>query len=336
MKKLLPLFLLAATQLSSQSLVLTQAAFEPIIGDTSRHYAMDTSYYGNGLNVGLTGANTVWTYSNLITTTVVVTSAYADPTSVPSSSDYPGCTVVQKTGPLNTFYKSVSSPSVQTEFMGVQSSSLNMTFTNSAVNMRYPFAFGNTVTDAFSGSFTFSLSGAASGNATVTADGTGTLVIPGGTVYTNVLRVKSYQNTNFSVPFPPILGNMKQTNYSWYIAGQKFPVFAINYQSISIAGGSPTITAQAIGNKNNFIIGMNENLIDNSSVQFYPNPVTSELNLAASVSFSKQEVVIYSVTGQEIKRGAAGKIDCRELSSGIYIAELNTEKGIIRKKIIKD
>jgi hypothetical protein len=241
---------------------------------------------------------------------------------------------VQKTGPLNTYYKNASTPSIQTEFMGVTSSSLNMNLTNTAINMRYPFSFGSVITDAFSGNFTFSLSGTTSGNATVTADGTGTLIVPGGTVYPNVLRVKSYQSTAFSAF--PVSGSMKQTNYSWYIVGEKFPVMSINYQSFSIAGGSPTVSAQGLGNKNNFIIGMKEQQLDNSSVQFYPNPVSSELVMIANQTFLKQDVVIYAVTGQELKRSIVGKIDCSDLAKGIYIAELNTEKGVIRKKIIKE
>jgi hypothetical protein len=334
MKKLLPLFLLASLQSRSQSVSLTQAVFQPVIGDTSRHYVLDTSWYGSGLNAAFAGSNVLWEYSHMVTTSVVVTSAYVDPTSVPSASDYPGCSVVQKNGPLYTYYKNASTPSVQTEFMGVTSSSLNMNLTNTAVNMRYPFSFGSVITDAFSGSFTFSLSGTTSGNATVTADATGTLIIPGGTVYPNVLRVKSYQSTAFTAF--PISGSMKQTNYSWYISGQKFPVMTINYQSFSIAGGSPTLSAQGLGNKSNFIIGVKEQQLDNSSVQFYPNPVSSELVAMSTLAFLKQEVVIYSITGQELKRGTAGKIDCSDLTKGIYIAELNTDKGIIRKKIIKD
>ena len=333
MKKLLPFLLLTSLQVNSQSLILTQAFNQPMIGDTSRQYVLDTAYYVGGLNHALTGANTVWTYSNLVTTTVVTTFAIINPSTVPTNTDYPGAGYVEKAGTLNTFYKTVSSPSTQTEFMGITSTSLNMNLTNTAVNMRYPLAFGNVITDSFSGNFTFSLSGTASGNATVTADGTGTLVLPGGVTFTNVLRVKSYQNTDFNAII--ITGNMKQTSYTWYAASQKYPILTINYQTFSIAG-SPTISAQVLGNKNNFTIGMKENSFDNSLVKFYPNPISDELTVSALEPFLKQEVRIYNVTGQELKHGTAGKINCSDLSSGIYIAELSTEKGIIRKKIIKE
>jgi hypothetical protein len=98
MKKLLPLFLLASIQIRSQSVSLSQAAYQPVVGDTSRHYVLDTSWYGGGLNAALTGSNILWEYSHIVTTTAVVTSAYVDPTSVPSASDYPGCTGGAKNG----------------------------------------------------------------------------------------------------------------------------------------------------------------------------------------------------------------------------------------------
>lgn len=334
-KLLLSLSVFCALSTSAQSLILTKAAFEPIIGDTSRAYVVDTSYYTSGLNVGLTGANTLWTYSNLAASGNISMSAYVDPTAVPASSNYAGCTIVQKQGALNTFYKSVSSPSTQTEFQGINSSSITMNFSNTAVNMRYPFAFGNVITDNFGGSFTFSLSGSASGNATVIADGTGTLVLPNGVVFPNVLRVKSYQTTNFTALI--INGNIKQTTYSWYDASQKFPILSINYQTTSISGsGSPTISAQVLGNKNNFVIGLKEQELDPSAISLFPSPAGDLLKVDAG-ALKVNSIKLYNALGKEVMHSeAANELKLTTLSSGVYIVEIKTDKGLIRKKIIKE
>lgn len=336
MKKLL-LFIavICFSTAGAQSLVLTKAAFEPIVGDTNRAYVVDTSYYTSGLNVGLTGANTLWTYSNLLASGNIITSAYVDPTAVPASTNYAGCTIVQKQGALNTFYKSVNSPSVQTEFLGINSSSITMNFNNSAISMRYPFSFGDLISDNFSGSFTFSLSGTASGNATVVADGSGTLVLPNGVVFNNVLRVKSSQNTGFSALI--LTGTIKQINYSWYDASQKFPILSINYQSTSITGsGSPTVSAQVLGNKNNFVIGMNEQHLDPASVSVFPNPVSEELYVNAK-GLEINSIRIINSLGQEVMREEkTNRLSTTTLSPGIYMAEIKTDKGFICKKLVKE
>ena len=335
MKKLLPaLFLISFLNLDSQTFTLTQAFNEPVVSDTERVYVIDTSAYAGGLNVASTGANHVWTYTNLITTSNSVTSIYATTASVPSSSNYPGSTIAKKQGLINSFYKSVTSPSTQIEFMGISSASLTLNFSNTAILQKFPFAFGNSFTDNFSGTFTFSLSGTANGNATVTADGTGTLNLPDGLILNDVLRIKSYQSTNFTSGVIPV-GSLKQTVYTFYHASQKFPIFTIDYSTLT-AFGSPTLSAAITGNKNDFTVGLKENNNNIINSLFYPNPVTDILNIAVSPLHKPQEIKIYNQLGEVVFRSSfENKINIQELNAGIYFIELKTENGISRKKILK-
>ncbi len=336
MKKLLSgLLLFIFLTNNSQTLILTKAANEPVIGDTSRSLLIDTSAYVSGLNVSLTGGNTVWTYTNLVGTSNSLTSSYLSPASSPSPANYPGCTVVQKQGTLYSYFKSVTSPSTQLEFMGVTSNSLTMNFTNTAVFAKYPFTFGNTFTDSFSGSFTFSTSGTANGNATVTADGTGTLNIPDGT-FTNVLRVKSYQVINFSVGIFPA-GSLKQTVYNFYHATQKFPLLTIDYTTLTITGQTPSVTTQVSGNKNNFTVGLKENVINNLNAKLYPNPADNVLNVYIDDLAKAKEILIFNELGQKVYKSVfENKIDINTLPKGIYIIEIKTEQGSFRKKFVKE
>lgn len=340
MKKfLLAILFLSVAKIQSQSLILTQAAFEPIIGDTNRTWAIDTTAYGSGLNVASTGSSNVWNYASLNATSNGITSPYVNPSTIPSATAYAGCTVVQKQTALNTYYKSVSSPSPQVEFMGITSSSLTMNFTNTAVFARFPFAYNDVVTDNFAGNFSttvpFTISGTASGNATITADGAGTLIIPTGTL-NNVLRVKSYQNTNLNGGL--VNGNIKQTTYSFYHASQKFPVLSINYQTISITGaGSPTVSGQVLGNKNNFVVGVGENSINSFNYAVYPNPVTDVLNLSIDQSTEPRSLKVINQIGQTVYAGDySAKVDVSQLNTGIYIIEVSTLKGVARKKFMKE
>ncbi|MCW3077894.1 MAG: C-terminal target protein [Bacteroidetes bacterium] len=339
MKKLLPAILLILSLKNySQNFVLTQAAYEPAIGDTSRNYDLDTTAFTTGLMTNITGSNAVWNYQSLVTNTAIITSAYVSPSAVSSSTDYPGCTFVQKQGGLNNFFKSVTSPTTQTEFMGLYATGLSMNFTNTAIVAKYPMAFNTNIVDPFSGSFTFSTtSGNAAGTSTVTVDGIGTLNLPGGITLTNVLRVKSMQNINLTISGFPF-ASIKQKSYDFYHASQKYPILNINYTSTALTGQSSTVTASASGNKNYFtVVGIKENSLVDASISIYPNPSTEILYITSASSINPINIEIYSQLGQCIyRKGFESKIDVSSFASGIYFLVIKSEKGIARKKFIKE
>jgi len=331
MKKLLPLFILFAFSSRSQTFTLTQAANEPAIGDTSRTYLIDTTAQGN-INASTGGPNITWNLTALNAMGGAATTAWLDPTSVPSATAYSGCTIVSKQGSLYSYYKAVSSPSTQLEFMGVTSSSLNMNLSNTAIYQRYPFAFTYYVTDTYSGNFTFSLSGTASGGGTVVADGTGTLILPSGT-YNDVLKIRSSQSTTLTAF--PISGTIKQTVYSFYHASQKYPLLSVNYQTITVAG-SPTVTAIVNGNANNFTVGLKELKADEISLILYPNPATQALNIQIQSPVQPVSMKILDQVGREIYSGEfSAKTDISKWSAGMYYVEIRTDKGMATRKFIK-
>ena len=88
---------------------------------------------------------------------------------------------------------------------------------------------------------------------------------------------------------------------------------------------------------------LEENIIDietNDNVSVYPNPVNDRLYIEAETEI--EEVVIYDVYGrvQNLRNSETQKlrnsIDISNLKSGIYFVKINTEKGNIVKRIIKD
>lgn len=315
---------------------LTQSANEPVIGDTSRTHLLDTSAFSGGMPNNVAGSNVIWNFQQLNTGTLVITSAYISTTAVSSATDYPGATFVQKQGGLNNFYKSVTSPTTQTEFLGLSSSSVSMIFTNSAIVARFPMNMGTTVNDNFSGSFDgFGFSGNVNGNVSTVADGTGTLNLVDGITLTNVLRVKSVQSLTFTAGFFPI-ATMKQTIYNYYHSTQKFPVLSINYTSMTQTGQSPTVTASANGNKNIFVVGVKENSLADGHLSIFPNPAQDFITIQQNLFLNPSEVVIYTQLGQEILRKEySEKINIANLNDGVYYLKVKTQEGTIVKKFIK-
>ncbi len=84
-----------------------------------------------------------------------------------------------------------------------------------------------------------------------------------------------------------------------------------------------------------------ENIIEEqiSSVQIYPNPVNDRLYIEAETEI--EEVMVYDIYGRHQVTETPShqgnlSIDLSDLKSGIYFVKINTEKGNIVKRIIKD
>lgn len=334
-KNLLSVLTLFSITLSAQT-TLTQSFNEPKSGDLESTYNLDTSSFSAGLP-NLPGNNVTWNFQNLFATQPVIDNYYLSASSVTNSSNYPGCTFVQEANGIYTYFKSTTTPTTQTEILGIQTNTLSINFTNSGIIAKYPIAYGSSSTDNLSGTFTFSLSGTCSGNVTTAADGQGTLNLPGGLSFTNILRVKSVQTITLTAFFTQ-LGTIRQTIYNYYKSSQKFPVLSINYSYIDVPLlGAPNTSGYAAGSTNFFVTGLKENVLENTAIHLYPNPVQTNLTLAILDNSTLKEIKMYNQLGELVlKSQEAENINVSALTKGIYMAEIFTDKGISRKKIIKE
>lgn len=72
----------------------------------------------------------------------------------------------------------------------------------------------------------------------------------------------------------------------------------------------------------------------NSSL--YPNPVKDVLNIRIPASNTLNSVNVFNTLGQQMKvQLTNGQLNMSSLPKGIYLVELNTEKGTIVRKVIK-
>lgn len=331
MKKLLLLFiLLTAAYSKSQVLTLTQSVYEPVAGDTSRAYIMDTTAYGI-LPVAPTGSNVTWNFANLVNTNSIVSTAYVNPATSTVTSPV-GCNLIQQQGGSFTFLKSTSTPSTQTELMGVNFGTISVTFTNTGVLARYPITYGYSLTDNLSGS----VGGTAQATGTVTglADGHGTLVLPNGNVYNNVLRVKSTQVINVNVLFFTV-ASLRQTVFSYYHASSKFPVLTIN-RSTTTFSTNTTEAVTVTANKDTYVIGLKENELPQLQFMFFPNPAAESIQLALFNGKEPESIRITDVAGKEIAvYNHQSTINIEQLKSGLYFLEVTSDGHKGRQKFIK-
>jgi pectate lyase len=70
----------------------------------------------------------------------------------------------------------------------------------------------------------------------------------------------------------------------------------------------------------------------------YPNPVANDLNIRVRDNITIERISIYNSTGQLVKRveGNSTIINLSHLNSGIYLVILHTNRGAIKKKVIKN
>lgn len=335
MKKLL-LSCLTLVSCLLQSQTLTQSFNEPKPGETESNYALDTSAFSSGLPLNVTGNGVTWDFTKLKAINATITNNYLSAASVSNASNYAGCTFVQESSGVYSYFKSTTTPTPQTEILGIQTSSLSANFTNSGIIARYPVVYGSSTSDNMSGTFNFSVTGTCSGKITTSADGLGTLNLPQGISLTNVLRVKSVQTLTFTASLIPV-GSIRQTIYNYYHASEKFPVLSLNYTYMSTSFSStPTITGFATGNTGFFVTGIHETDAVNASLLVYPNPAQNTVYISSS-AVTVRSVKVLNQLGQTIMSGGeSSSVDISGLESGIYFIEISTDLGQSRKKIVKN
>lgn len=325
-----------------QSQTLTQSFNEPVIGDVNNYYPTDTALFTTGLPTTITGSTSVWNFTNLRAQLPLITENYVSPSTSTTSASYTGCTVLQNAGTLFTYLKSTTSPTTQTEVLGLSSTTMSLKFTNSAILTKYPVSYGSTHTDNISGTFVYSVSGTCSGNITTNADGLGTLNLPNSQSLTNVLRVKSVQTITLSYIIP--IGTLKQTVYNYYHSSQKFPIVSINYTSITLTGQTSTVTGVVTGHSAYFTaqpVGINSQAINESNFSIYPNPALNQFYLQLDNPNAKPvNVEISDLTGQKVKSIAIGTGNINEaiatngMTKGLYFVKVTQGTAVSTRKLL--
>lgn len=339
---------LAFTQISNAQLTLTKAANEPIIGDLEFRKRFDST----AALPNTPGANQTWNFTAITSNTAAATtSSYILPTSAPGyTSSYSSATVAKTTGTVSDFFKATAT---QFELIGtVPSSSVSLSFTNSAIAAIWPVTSTYSVSDAVAGTIKTNIllpsSGPFSGTSKLVATGTGTLQLPNGIILNDCLQLKTNFSGTGSVTIFTLAITVTITNvtYDYYHASQKYPVLSVNYSETAFkqGAGTPTITSNsAISVNTNVFVGISESTL-NSNFSIYPNPANNNLNVMLTNSSSENVTVkIFNNIGQLVKTINLGntkdinqQIDISDLSSGIYMVKTTIGNASASKKLIKD
>lgn len=314
MKKIYFSFFSLAFAMGINAQTLTQANHAPISGDTYSMSVCSSTISGPGPQ----GAGVTWNFSNVTISSTVT--AYSASTSTNTTYSPANVVVNGSNGEASYLLASANDLKYYGGNIVLGGFPATITYTAPAYYAKYPMSL-NTFTSATTGGSLSALSnnGTFTGNNTVIADGTGTLMVPGMS-YTNTLRVATSQTITFNVPSLGISnGSLIQNNYDFYVTGRKSPIFSISASTVSAPPLVSTSSQTVVSIASDYMTGVSE--LNNTAVNVsaYPNPASSQFHLVADkASF----VIVYDINGKVIdtKTFAAGsvKLDVSAYANGIY------------------
>ncbi|MCE3259737.1 MAG: hypothetical protein K0S12_1378 [Bacteroidetes bacterium] len=266
-----------------------------------------------------TGAGVTWNCSNLATSVPNATLSYNSPTGKPFAGDYPSSNYhleVTLSGSVmvNEFY--VLNGDSLVKLGGHVAGSPYEIYSNPQIDMKFPFSFNDVFTDNYaktSYNANGSVSSTQTGSVTLTYEGYGTLILPGGT-YTNVALVKRVR-TNSIGP--------TTTSYDWiaFPSGNKLMGYdtngglKVNYVT-SISTGIPQYDGS-------------------DKFQVYPTVTEGEIIIKSTEEIGT--VKVYSSSGQLIQSHENTSSLQLSAPAGIYFIEISSRNGVskaIRKIVL--
>jgi hypothetical protein len=187
--------------------------------------------------------------------------------------------------------------------------------------MTYPFAFGNTVSDVFSGTVTSGATGTvpASGTSYAAVDGSGTLLLPGGNTYSNVLRYHLKDSAVASVFGTNVAFVRDVFEYYDFTVGD-LPIFIT--MSVDVNSALFTNSSTMILSKDQPTTFVGSSELSIPAVTLFPNPVTNHLQLSGVALGDAYRIV--TLTGKTLAVGTyQGTIDVTNVNAGVYFIQIN-------------
>jgi hypothetical protein len=315
---------------------LTAAANEPTVGDLQTMKGYDST----GVVPKATGTAQSWNFSSFAQNATVTTASFTTPVGTPNASVFVGATLAENDGGGNyNYWKSVTSPTPQYEMLGTTGGAFTYYYSNSAIMSQWPISFGYSVTDTYSGNISGAASGTLNGNVTTLGSGTGTLTMPGGQIFTNILQVKTLNTVTMNITIPSALNaTIVGTDYNYYHSSQKFPLLTVSYQATS---GFTNYATAIISANTAVYTGLNEKNFD-AAFQIFPNPAKDAFNVdLVNADNENGKIEIYNSIGQMNRSINLGNesaikrnISLEGMAPGIYMVKTSLGSRTSMRRLI--
>ncbi len=330
--------LLSYSLLNAQSLTVNDTLFA---GVNLSYYAADTS--ANEYS-GVAGSGVTWDYNNLAYLDATNTAPHLDSVinmanaTATNQSYYPLATYQEQfDSGIQTFFTNFADSVVTYGFIFNDGTTDNVIryHNDPLTSIKFPMSLGTSYTDAVDGeAIANGVTAAMSGSATITVDGTGTLLLAG-TTYPNVIRIKTIENISGTVPLVGVV-TITRTSYLYYnLTVSKLPIFI--YGKVDADLGSMGVTnTKTVWSKDPLMgyAGLNDNT-NQPKVSIYPNPAADIVNISTQ---NAKSITILNSIGQTVYttnvNNTTHSIDVSQLATGVYFIEIKNETKKITKKLV--
>lgn len=137
----------------------------------------------------------------------------------------------------------------------------------------------------------------------------------------------------------PIYWMFMSRHYGIYFDYQQNALNPFTYSIVSDEGNKTLTITNGVGNYAIYgdEILSNEDYLE-SSVKIYPNPAQDLLTIDNTSNIEITTIKLYDVLGRLVMSVNEGydQIDVSQLNSGVLFVEIETEKGVVTKKVIKE
>ena len=245
-------------------------------------------------------------------------------------------------------------------YWGLENATVKIKFNEPIVDLKFPFNYGEKVEGIMDGTYAENNGkvNPIKGTYTTQADAWGTVILPDGNVYQNVLRVKVEKN--YAQTFQSVNGTEEEyqvssIRYQYFAKGVRYPVLIILETEIKTdckcSCSSKTKEAyyetpaslfedfeKVVSDKGNAII-------ENFEYNVSPNPFENDLRVAFSVrKNAKVEIDLIDMTGKTVKQIMGEKmkkgdyvynVNTSDVIGGNYVIRLTVDGEIYSNKLVK-
>jgi len=202
----------------------------PAIGDNFERSVADPT----GFDPGPSGPAVTWDFSGLSLTGGGNTGNYVEVGTTPNGDSFSSANVAHDLGGNNYDYYTTSA--TQTEWSGVDNAGTVITYDDNAIEMVYPFTYGDAFVDTAHRSYDAGVIVGSRITRSVSADGYGTLILPGGITYDNVLRVRTDEAFRDTTDNPAAYLYRETTIYQWFTADEAYPILSYEVGTFDNSG----------------------------------------------------------------------------------------------------
>ena len=347
------------------TLALSLFAAAGLFAQTSLSYECNALRAGDVRNLkqieyqdpGKGGANQVWDFSQSKEMKDMVISQ-AENRAITSNNNLN--LIVDEGGVKNTLFEISKT---QKRYWGLENTAVKIAFKEPIVDLKFPFNYAEKIEGIMDGAYTNIENGKVNpikGAYITQADAWGTLMLPDGNVYQNVLRVKVEKN--YTQVFQSINNTDEEyqintVRYQYFAKGVRYPVLIILETEIKsdCKCACSNKTKEAYYETPAFLFGdsgkdliseKGKTVIENFEYNVSPNPFENDLRVAFSLrnKNAKVQIDLVDMNGKTVLQIVNEKMDKGDYvfnanTSGIiegnYVIRLKVDKDIYSNKLIK-